>query len=104
MSRFTLKIEGERHGFVNMISDKLVELDADRFVASRVAHPLSTHGEVIVDGDDETDARQALVAACESLIVDCDTLLASLGMSPSVSNMEAVTMPQIHLECDAASE
>ena len=104
MPRFTLKIDGERHGFVNMISDKLGALDIDRFVASRVAHPLSTHGEVIVDGDDETDARQALVGACESLISDCDKLLASLGMSPSESSMEAVTLPQIHLECDASSE
>tara|TARA_B100000768_G_scaffold160029_1_gene159373 strand:+ start:339 stop:653 length:315 start_codon:yes stop_codon:yes gene_type:complete len=104
MPRFTLKIDGERHGFVNMMSDKLSELDTDRFVASRVAHPLSTHGEVIVDGDDETEARRALVGACESLISDCDELLASLGMSPSESGLETVALPEIHLECDASSE
>lgn len=105
MSRFTLQIDGERHGFVNMISDKLTTLDASRFVASRVAHPLSTFGEVIVDADDETDARQALVLACEALIADCDRLVDSLSMSTSKpTNLDLVALPQISLKCDLPSE
>ena len=81
MSRYVLKIEGERHGFVNMLSDKLTTLDGTRFAASRVRHPLCAFGEVVVDAADEEEALAALVRACESLVADCDSVLGSLGMS-----------------------
>jgi DNA-directed RNA polymerase subunit L len=99
MSRFTLQIDDERHGFANMISDTLAELDADRFVASRVPHPLSTFAEVIVDAKDETDARQAFVRACETLISNCDRLLDSLEMSSVEPRLDAVSLPTISLQC-----
>lgn len=105
MPRFTLKIEGERHGFVNMLSDKLADLDPTRFVASRVRHPLSGFGEVIVDADGETDARRALVMVCERLVADCDSLLESLRMTADAPpHFAAVALPVATLERNAASE
>ena len=95
--RYTLQIEGERHGFVNMISDKLM-LDQERFVASRVRHPLCTFGEVIVDAEKEAEARTLLVRACEALISDCESLMTSLGMSYEAPvHMSAVDMPTVVL-------
>lgn len=104
MSRYTLKIEGERHGFVNLLSDRLADLHRARFVASRVRHPLSTFGEVFVDADDEGDARRALVRACDSLVADCDSLLESLDMSAELPvHFDRVVLPAVSLESSATT-
>lgn len=81
MPRFALQIESERHGFVNMLADRMTELQPERFVASRVRHPLSTFGEVILDAEREAEARDAIAATCDELVAECDLLLRSLGMS-----------------------
>lgn len=98
MPRYVLKVEGERHGFVNMLSDRMTDAEPERFVASRVPHPLSTFGEVILDAEGEGEARAAVVRACEELVAQCDHLLASLGMSDAAPPLlEFAPMPKATL-------
>lgn len=93
MPRHVLKIEGERHGFVNMISDKMSCLEPEMFVASRVEHPLVTHGEVIVDTPTTFEARMVIIRTCMSLVADCDELLGSLDMDAHMPPLLAMVAP-----------
>lgn len=99
MPRYLLKVEGERHGFVNMISDRMTDMEPERFVASRVRHPLSTFGEVTLDAEDEGEARGTIVRTCEQLIAECDHLLNSLDMSDATPPLfKFASMPMASLE------
>ena len=99
MPRYVLKVEGERHGFVNMISDQVSSMDKNRFVASRVRHPLSTAGEVILEASDESEAREVLIRTCEAIEAKCKDMLEALGMSdqdPPLLNF--AHMPDVTLQ------
>ena len=94
-----MRVEGERQGFVNMISSKLNELERERFAASRVRHPLITYGEVIVDADDCEEAKGIIAHTCSALVDDIDALLDSLNMpSTPPASFESVPLPVVTVQ------
>ena len=83
-----LRVEGVRHGIVNVIAEKTTSCGVDS--ASRVPHPLDQKGEIVLASANVADAAKVVAEACDQLLQDIDCVALTLPKSV-IGNAEHVT-------------
>ena len=71
---FELRVYHMRHATVNLLSNAMLEEDADTFATGVVKHPVDGDGSVLFDEQDMDGARRRVREACDAVIRNVEAL------------------------------